>query len=176
MDVKELVQKDKTFSSELFISKANNMVKRLYNAITLNELEHVDHFISDKVYNEIETQIKKAASKNCQIIYDEINVNTSIYDIKEVLNSYKIFADVEIQCLRYTKEKNSGAIVGGDTNNRLHISKLIIFKKKINNSELVTNRCRGCGTTYDINYSGICPVCGRTYDLEEIDYYIDEIR
>ena len=26
----------------------------------------------------------------------EININTSIYDIKEVLNSYKIFADVEI--------------------------------------------------------------------------------
>ena len=176
MNVKELVQKDKTFSSELFISKANNMVKRLYNAITLNELEHVDHFISDNVYNEIEAQIKKADSKNCRIVYDEINVDTNIYDIKEVLNAYKIYADVEIKCLRYTKEKNSDAIIGGDPNNRINISKMIVFKKKLNNNDLVTNRCRGCGTTYDINYSGICPVCGRTYDLEEIDYYIDEMR
>ena len=42
--------------------------------------------------------------------------------------------------------------------------------------ERVTNRCYGCGTTFDINQSGICPVCGRVYDLEEIDYYIDEFE
>ena len=176
MNVKELVQKDKTFSSELFISRANNMVKRLYNAITLNELEHVDHFISDNVYNEIENQIKKAESNNCHLVYEEISVNTSIYDIKEVLNAYKIYTDVEIKCIRYMKDNSSGAIVGGNPNSRINISKMVTFKKKLNNNELVTNRCRGCGKSFDINYSGVCPICGRIYDLEEIDYYIDELK
>lgn len=176
MNIKELVQKDKTFSSEIFISKANNMIKRLYNAITMNELEHVDHFISDNVYNEIETQIKNAENKNCHLVYEEINVNTSIYDIKEILNTYIIYTDVDIKCIRYMKDNNSDAIVGGDANNRVTISKMVTFKKKVNNNELVTNRCRGCGKSFDINYSGICPICGRTYDLEEIDYYIDEIK
>ena len=56
MTIKELVQKDKTFNSEIFISKANNMIKKIYTAITNNELEKIDHFISDKVYNALKKQ------------------------------------------------------------------------------------------------------------------------
>lgn len=176
MTIKELVQKDKTFNSEIFISKANNMIKKIYTAITNNELEKIDHFISDKVYNALKKQMENADSKNCCLIYDDISVNTSIYDIKEVLNEYKIYADVEINCIRYIKEKGSNTIVGGDSKNKVIIDKIVIFKKKINNNETITNRCQGCGNTYNITNNGICPVCGRIYDLEEIDYYIDELK
>lgn len=176
MTIEELVREDKSFNRELFISKANNMVKRIYTAITLNELEKVDHFISDNVYNKFSDQIKNAEEKNCRLIYEEVNVNTKITDIKKEQDTYKIYTDAEVKCLRYFKSKDNDIIVGGSPNSRIVLNNKIVFKKKINNTDLLTNRCRGCGTTYNVNYSGICPICGRVYDLEEIDYYIDEFE
>lgn len=176
MTIDELAYQDKDFNRELFISKANNMVKRIYTAITLNELEKVDHFISDEVYNKFINQIKNANSRNCHIIYEEINVNTKITDIDKEMDTYKIYTDIEVKCLRYFKSRENDSIVGGNLNSRITLNNKVVFKKKINNNDLVTNRCRGCGTTYNINYSGICPICGRVYDLEEIDYYIDKFE
>lgn len=176
MTKEELIQKDKSFNSELFISKANIMIKKIYQSITNNTLENVDYFISDKVYNVIKKQIETTNSKNCCLIYDDISVNTSIYDIKEEMNEYKIYTDVEIKCIRYFKEKENNNILGGDSNNKVTIDKIAIFKKKVNNNETVTNRCQGCGNTYDVITNHTCPVCGRVYDLEETDYYIDELN
>lgn len=176
MELKELVQKDKSFNSELFISKANNMIKKIYTAITNNELEKVNHFISDKVYIELKKQIDNADSKNCIIEYNELSVNTGIYDIKEINNEYVINTDVEIRCIRYIKDKGTNTIIGGNKDNKITIDKVAVFKKKINNNETTTNRCQGCGTSFNIIDNGICPVCGRVYDLEEVDYYIDELK
>lgn len=176
MTKEDLVQKDKSFNSELFITKANNIIKKIYQAITKDELEKINHFISDNVYNSLEKQIDNVKSKNCSITYDDISVNTSLYNIEEDTNEYIIYTDVEINCIKYIKDKESNTIVGGDVNNKITIDKIAIFKKKKILTSTITNRCRGCGKTYNIVNNGICPTCGRVYDLEEEDYYLDELR
>lgn len=178
MTKEELARKDPTFSSELFITKANLMIKKILYAITLKDLAKVDHFISDNVYNKIIKQMENANLNGYDLVYDEINVNTTIKDIKEQNNSYQIITNVTIKCLRYLKAKEDKKIIESNiiNNNRITLNKRIVFKKVQNIENRDTNRCRGCGTTYNINDSGICPVCGRIFDLEKIDYYIDEFE
>lgn len=174
MTVQELILKDKTFNSEMFLSKAKNMIEKIYNAINENKLEKVDHFISDKVYNQFVTQMKYADSRGCQLVYDKVKINLSITEVGIEVNTYKIITKLELRCVKYFKSKTNGSIVGGNLNTGSITEHKVIFKKKKNAEERVTNRCRGCGNTFDISQSGICPVCGRIYDLEDVDYYIDD--
>ena len=48
MEIKELVEKDKSFDEETFLTKINNKNKKIYNSITLNELENVKHFMTEE--------------------------------------------------------------------------------------------------------------------------------
>lgn len=174
MTIQELSHIDQTFNSELFINKANLMIKKVLHAITLNDLAKIDHFISDSVYNKLKNQIETANLNGIKIVYDEVNVNTSITDIKNQMNTYIIITTATIKCLKYFVQ--DGKITGGSDNNRINLTKKVVFKKIQNNENRDTNRCRGCGTTYNINESGICPTCGRIFDLEKVDYYIDEFE
>ncbi len=56
MTIDELMEKDKDFTSSSFISKANNKIKKIYNAITLNQLDTINHFLSDRVFNDIQKE------------------------------------------------------------------------------------------------------------------------
>ena len=53
MTVEELENIDKDFNATLFVSYANNVIKKLFNSITLNRLDDVDHFYSDSVFYKI---------------------------------------------------------------------------------------------------------------------------
>ena len=176
MTVQELIQRDKTFNSEMFLSKAKNMIERVFAAVSENKLEKVDHFISDKVYDKFMTQINYADSKGCKLVFDKVRLNITITDIGIEVDSYRITTNVKVSCLRLFKSKENDSIVGGNINSFTHTDHVVVFKKKINNEVRVTNRCRGCGNTFDITQSGICPVCGRVFELEEVDYYIDDFR
>ena len=191
MTIQDLAQKDPTFNSELFITKANLMIKKILYAITLNDLAKVDHFISDKLYNNLLKQIENAHKNGYDLIYDEINVNTIVKNVKDEMGIYTIIADANIKCLKYLKSKEDNSIADSDRislnsqsinihaalpSNRINLTKRVVFKKVQNTENRDTNRCRGCGTTYNINESGICPTCGRVFDLEKVDYYIAEFE
>lgn len=173
MTVEELVKIDSNFNSALFISKANNMIKKVYNAVTLQELPKVDHFISDEVYSRFFQEMEYASSNGCHLFYDEVNVDSVIRDIQMIDDTYVISVNATCKYLKYCLDVQ-GNFVSGSDKNRITVVHQVIFKKKKNNTDMTTNRCRGCGFTYNIQDNGICPSCGRVYDLEEIDYYIDQ--
>ena len=81
MTVEELCKIDNSFNSSMFISRANNMTKKLYNSTTLDELDTVDHFASDEVFNKFKKKLEIAKNNNVKLIYDQVNVSTEIKDI-----------------------------------------------------------------------------------------------
>ncbi len=172
MTIEELVQKDSSFNSSIFISKANNMVKKLYNATTLDELDSVDHFASDEVFNKFKDKLNKAKARNLRLIFDQVNVNTEIKNITEVSNNYVISTLVTCKYYKYYLDSN-GNIVEGNDDTRSTVIHQVDFVKRIGNSLPEVVRCLGCGTSLNINEDGKCPNCGRIFDLEEFDYYID---
>ena len=175
MTIAELVQKDNSFNSSIFISKANNMIKKLYNSTTLDELDNVDHFASDEVFNKFKRKLDDAKSKNLKLVYEQVNVDTNIRDIREENNNYIIYCLVTCKFYKYCLDAN-GNVVSGDNSSRSTIIHKVEFIKRVGAKNEEVSRCLGCGTPLDINNSGKCPNCGRVFDLEEYDYYINKFE
>lgn len=175
MTVEELTERDKSFNQSLFTSRANNMVKKLYNSITLNELDKVDHFVSDKVFNKFKKMQEDAISVGERLIFSHVNVDTVIKDIAIVNNSYTITCNITCKYCKYYVDAN-GNVVRGNSTNRSTVIHIVTLCKKVGVERDSVARCFGCGTTFNINESGICPTCGRVFDLEEFDYYIESFE
>ena len=173
MTLDELVKRDSSFNSSTFISKVNNMVKKLYNATTLNELETVDHLVSDKVLKSFQDEIDKANSINEKVIFDQVNVNSEIRDISVIDDFYMIRCTVTVQYFKYYID-NNGNYTQGNQSTKTRVIRNAILKKPVGSSLGIVNRCLGCGTTLNINDNGKCPSCGRIFDLEEFDFYIED--
>ena len=173
MTLDELVKRDSSFNSSTFISKVNNMVKKLYNSTTLNELDKVRHFASDKVLSSFQNEIDKANSMGNKIIFDQVNVNSEVKDISIYDNYYIIRCLVRVQYFKYYMD-NNGNYMEGNQNTKSSIMRTALLKKPVGSSLGIVNRCLGCGTTIDINDNGKCPSCGRIFDLKEFDFYIED--
>lgn len=174
MTLDELVKRDSSFNSSTFISKVNNMVKKLYNATTLNELDTVDHFASDKVLNSFQNEISIANNNNERVIFDQVNVNSEVKDVSEYDNNYMIRCLVTVQYFKYYID-NNGKFTHGNQDIKSKVIRTAILKKPVGSSLGMVNRCLGCGTTLNVNDNGKCPSCGRIFDLEEFDFYIEDL-
>ena len=171
MTVEELCKIDNSFNSSMFISRANNMIKKLYNSTTLDELDTVDHFASDEVFNKFKKKLEIAKNNNMKLIYDQVNVSTEIKDISMTEEAINISCNSTCSYCEYYID-NNGKIVSGSNTERKRVIHQVVFQKKFGARRTEVLRCLGCGTTFNFNENGICPTCGRVFDLEEYDYYL----
>lgn len=175
MTIEELKLKDNDFNEEIFISKANNMIKKLYNATTLDELDTVDHFASDRVFESFKSELENAKKNGEKLVYEQVNVSTEIKDIEEKKGLYMISCLVTCKYYKYYNSFD-GEFLHGDSDERVEVLKNAVFCKKVCAEEAIVDRCLGCGFALNANSNGKCPNCGRIYDLEEFDYYLDSFR
>ncbi len=175
MTIEELTKKDNNFNSSIFVSKANNMVKKLYNAVTLDEIDEVSHFANKEIINKFKNMIDSAKANGERLIFDQVNVSTEIKDIDVSIDYYQIACLVTCRYCKYNLDSN-GKIVSGSNTDRSTVIHKVLFQKKIINSNNGVYRCLGCGTSIDVNNNGICPNCGRVFDLDEFDYYIESFE
>ena len=176
MTISDLEKKDKNFSEDVFISKANSRLKKIYNAITLNEVNSVKHFMSDDLFSKIENMIDELKKENKTIVYDEVNISSSIDSINEDKNNFYIKFTFITKFLKYFMSSDTNEFESGDMDNREIINQSIVFFKKKDAKDLDVVSCFGCGANFNINANGICPHCGRVYDLYEFDYIIKDME
>lgn len=175
MRIEELKLKDTSFSEDRFITKANSRIKKLFNAISLNKLSSIEHFLSEDMYRNILDMVESLNNSSSKIFYGEVNATCSISDILEDNDFYIIIVDCSLRYLKYYVDSNF-KYVSGDNNNRIVDNQLITFKKNKAAKDSGVFRCLGCGATFNINADGVCPSCGRVFDLDEFDYIISDIR
>lgn len=175
MRIEELKLKDTSFSEDKFITKANGRIKKVYNAISLNKLPSIEHFLSEDMYENITNKVESLNNSSSKIFYGEVNVNSSISDILEDDEFFIIIVDCNLRYLKYYVDSNFN-YSSGDNSNRIVDNQKIVFKKSKTAKDSGVFRCLGCGMTFNINADGVCPSCGRVFDLDEFDYIISDIR
>ena len=163
------------FNSSIFISKVNNMMKLIYNSISLNKLDEVIQFMSDDLYNKLKEKIDNNTNNNCRVIYDEVNVSSEIRGTQNMEDYSIISVQCNIKFLKYYVSLEDGSYISGDRDNRLNKILNVTLKRK--NSAIDSNvfKCLGCGFSMNITDGYKCPKCGRVFDLDEYDFIIDNM-
>lgn len=177
MTIEELEKLDNTFNQANFISKCNNIFVKFFTAIMMDNLNEVDHFISDKVYQYGEDIISPLRNKNYKQIYDELNVkNSRIQQVSKENNNYKIVVFLESRYMDYIIDENGNTIEGNDTE-RIQVDYILTFTKRINATDQgIAKICDSCGSPMNVNSTGICEFCGSTYKQEKHDWVLTNIE
>lgn len=74
-------------------------------------------------------------------------------------------------------DKDTGNIKKGHGNFRIEKKNILIFEKKSSNDVYGgVYTCKNCGSSVDINFSGVCSYCNQSIDLESMDYILTSIE
>lgn len=178
MNILEFQKIDSTFNESMFITKVNNIFKKLLTSIMLEKTKEIKHFLSEDLYNSVERKVLDLSGQNRRQMYDELNINnTKITDIEDIGDRYKITVTTEVKYLDYIIDKTNQSILSGDTQNRIKESYTLEFTKlKSARVQGIVRKCQSCGASMDVNSTGICKFCGSTYDQESHDWILTKVE
>lgn len=178
MSIDEFIQIDKSFNEAMFLTKVDNIFVKLLTAAMLDEMDTVNHFISDDVFNVYQNMVNSLNASGHRQMYDELNVKTSrIRNIEVNDNEYVITVDLQARYMDYILDLESGNKVSGDDTCRIEVSYTLKFVKRASTmTQGMVRRCPGCGSPMDVNNAGKCSYCGGIYNLEDYDWILDSIN
>ena len=155
----------KDWNEERFLSYASNIFIQINRAILFKELEKIDHFVNDSVYNLLKENLEVLSKKHlAQVFYDMSVVQVKILEVKELENSFKI----ELSLVSgYGKISSSERLYRAQ---KTH--KMIFEKTKESVTPPAARKCPGCEANIDINNNGKCIYCGVIYNLEDMDWIL----
>lgn len=174
----EIKNYDTKFIEEDFLSYAANVFVKSFSAIMLGNLNDVDHFLTDEVFEKIKSIREENDKKNQIQMYDELNVkNIEIIDFKIIDNDIEIYVDLDSRYMDYKMDKETKKTISGNDKERIERNYKLVFTKKLSaiKNDFI-NKCSGCGASMDTNSSGVCPYCGKIFVQEEHDYVLKSIN
>lgn len=166
---------DVVFVEEEFVSKANLMVKKIFNAITMMQVEHVQHFMDPSLYQKVCEKLERYQKKKERVVFEQVNISSYVLKHSTKQSYLEVEASVMVRAIVYCLSTVSNQVVSGDAFSRREFPTKMVFRKRLDSSSVDVPRCLGCGTTIDVYGDGICPNCGRVYDLANYDYIIQEM-
>ena len=155
--------------------EVNNRLKKIYNAITLNELDDVKYFLTEEAYKKIRSKQEKSFTKQARLMYEEVNIDSVIQNIIEEDEEYKVQLIATVKCLEYEKTMD-GKIISGTNERRIEKKTPIFLRMKKQSEKELIHRCQGCGVTLNIMESGKCPHCGRIVNSTDLDFVIESME
>ena len=178
MTIEEFIKIDPAFNSSMFLSKVNNIFVQLFTSVMLNELDTVDHFISDEVYNYYNSKVLELNKNNQRQMYEELNVKRSmIKSISKTDTQYKIIVYLEARYMDYILDLNTGNMVIGNNQSRIQENYYLEFVRNIIVEEQsIARKCKSCGAPMNVNASGKCNYCGAIYNQEDYDFILKRIE
>lgn len=161
-----------------FISYVDNVFVKIHLAITFNELETIDHFVNDKVYNELKEKLDELNEKNLIQMHDMINVkNSHIIDFEETSDKYIVKVNLTSRYVDYRIDKDTKETVSGNDMDRTEKINILTFEKnKDTTIQPEARKCPSCGSNMDVNNNGKCEFCGTIYNLEDYEWILTEIK
>ncbi len=174
----ELINFDPTFTESGFKTKVDNIFVMLHMCLMTDNLKRVDHFISDKVYNDFNSRLNELNSNNERQMFDELNVkSTEITNVEILDDKYKITVKLVSRYMDYIVDKTTSNFKRGNNTSRVEKENILVFEKKRNAKiQGVVRFCPNCGHPIDVNKSGYCEYCHSTYNQEDYDWILTDIK
>jgi len=168
---------DSSLNDETFKSKVNNIFVLLLSSVMNKDIERVDHFISDDVFNKYKVMIEYLKDKNYIQMYEQLNVkSTEIKNIEKLEDKIVVTVHLVSRALEYIMDSEKNIVTGND-NTRLEKEYILTLEKSINvKKQSIARKCPSCGANMDVNYSGECQYCGTIYNNEDFDYILTNIK
>lgn len=162
---------------ELLKGKFSNIFLKLLVGISSRDLKNIKHYLSDDIYARYQKVIDEDKNNNEIHCFDELNVKELYITKKDEDEKYDyIYVNLVSRYMDYFIDSNTLNYKRGINDHRIEKDHELIFRKlkSINEREIVI-RCPGCGTSLDVNKTGVCPYCGETYSAELYDYILVEV-
>ena len=175
--IKTIIEQDNTFNEATFKSYVDNMFVKIYSAVMHDELNTVNHFMSEELYQRFEQKVADLNQRNLRQMYDELNVkSTEIISFESTDTELKIKVLLTSRYLDYYLNKETGDFVSGNNQSRVEKENILIMTKKRDFlTQKSVRKCPSCGASFSVNTNGICSYCGTTYNLIDYEYILTNI-
>jgi len=152
-------------NKEHFISYISNMYIQINRAIVFKELDKINHFVGDELYNKLSEDIEELSRDHkMQHFFDMGVAHVEILKMNKLDDTIQIEVDL---ISGYGKFVSSSHLYGTEIKNSM-----VFEKRKDSKKQPAARYCPGCGSNIDVNRSGICEYCGTTYNLEDMDWIL----
>lgn len=161
-------------NDELLKGKFSNIFIKLIVGIMSNDLKDIKHYLSDDLYNQLQSMIDQNISNNEIRCFDEPNVKEILIENVEHDQEYEIvYVTLVSRYMDYYIDSNTLEYKRGVNDHRIELNHKLIFKKN-NNVSIMNNaiKCPSCGANLDSNNSGYCNYCGVINSAESYDYVL----
>lgn len=182
-EIASLIQKtDTAFSSDKFISFANEAYVKLQGAWCERDIEPIRLLLSEELFAQTFSQVQeyrrlKRINKMERIAVQESYITDYIRDNeKETLTVYLYATQKD-----YIVDESTDKVLEGSTEQYRHSKYLINFIRAAgtltsdNNGILDTN-CPNCGAPLEITASGKCPYCDSVITNEDHSWVISSMK
>ncbi|MBE6147100.1 MAG: hypothetical protein E7168_02055 [Firmicutes bacterium] len=158
---------------ELLLDKFQHIFIMLHHAIMMDDVNRVKHFLSNDMFRKYDSFLQNLTVNNERQMYDELNVKSSRILQVETTDTKKIVTvEMISRYMDYIVDKETMIYKRGNNKRRIEKKNILIFEKKLNSNDIDTFSCQSCGSSLDINYTGVCSYCREVTSLEDHDYIL----
>ena len=147
-----------SFDANKFLLNGYGIFVRIEEAWMNFDLEKVRDCITDEMFNMYESQLTSMEMNGEQNIMKDFRLlNSAITQASKQNNMLQVKARYTVEFYDYIINRNTKAVVRGNSNRKMRMVYEFTFIKDIENKKL--DKCPNCGAEININSAGICEYC-----------------
>ena len=163
-----------SFDANKFLLNGYGIFVRIEEAWMNFDLEKVRDCITDEMFNMYESQLTSMEMNGEQNIMKDFRLlNSAITQASKQNNMLQVKARYTVEFYDYIINRNTKAVVRGNSNRKIRMVYEFTFIKDIENKKL--DKCPNCGAEININSAGICEYCNSKLVDEMHDYISQRI-
>ena len=147
-----------SFDVNKFLLNGYSIFVKIEEAWMNFDLEKVRDCITDEMFNMYESQLTSMEMNGEQNIMRDFKlINSAITQASKQNNMLQVKARYTVEYYDYIINRNTKAVVRGNSNRKIRMVYEFTFIKDIENKKL--DKCPNCGAEININSAGICEYC-----------------
>ncbi|MBF0546368.1 MAG: TIM44-like domain-containing protein [Candidatus Riflebacteria bacterium] len=172
--------RDSNFSEPPFLSRVKMAFRMIQEAWSIQDLNTVQAFLSDAVYERFSLQIDDLRSDRIKDVMEDISIlDSRIVKVDSDSHFDTMHVFVKAEAVNYRADLDSGEFLDGSKEPQ-EFSEVWSFVRSLNSmtsekSGLIEGCCPNCSAPIEISRTAICKACNSFLRSGEYDWVLSEI-